>query len=112
MSRYYVNRRQQRREELKREALSIVAFVLLIMASTVCVLRYTSDKDRYYYVDNGYGGYEQVIERPCEVVEINGDEITVVTRNGELFAFYGEDFKVGETILCTFTMANEIIDAQ
>lgn len=111
MSRYFVNRRKQRRDKIK-NALATTLCVVTMMAATIGALNYTAQQDYYYYVDNGHGGYEQLVDRSCEVVEINGDEITVVTNSGELYAFYGDGYKVGTTIICTFTMADEIIDAQ
>lgn len=112
MSKYYVNRRKQKREEFMQELCSVFLCTIMVVLSVVCFLRYTANKDHYYYVDNGYGGYEQVVDRPCYVTEIEGDLVTVETKDGELFAFYGDDYNVGETIICTFDMMDRIIDAR
>ena len=44
----------------------------------------------------------------CKIVEINGDTVTV-EHKGELYAFYGDGYVVGKTIICKFTKDMELV---
>lgn len=104
----------KKRNSLWSEIGAGVLFFLILAVGTSVAIQSYANKDQYYYVDNGSGtGYVQLVDRPCIITEIEGDLVTVETLNGgELYAFYGDDYEVGSEIICTFTMANEIIEAK
>lgn len=52
--------------------------------------------------------YVYVTERICEVTEISGDIVTV-EYDGQLYAFFGYGYKVGQKIVCQFTDDWEIV---
>ena len=53
---------------------------------------------------------ETTFDYACIVIETTEDIVTV-EYNGNLYDFYGDGFKVGNVVMCTFTDNMEIIDA-
>lgn len=66
----------------------------------------------------GFIGYTEhrYTKENCVVVEIEGDEITVVDRLGQGWTFYGEGFQKGEKVnlmmfdSCTGTNTDDVIE--
>lgn len=84
---------------------AILAGGIHAISSTTKEPRYavaTSEKqsDGHWYI--------YVTERICEVTEISGDIVTV-EYDGQLYAFYGYGYSVGQKITCQFTDNWEIV---
>ena len=110
---YYTNRRKAKRKEFLKDLVAMVLFVIIMGGVTVGLLKHNTSKDEYYYTSNGKGSYVQLVDRPCIVTEVDGVRVTVETINGgELYDFYGDGYKVGAEIICTFTMTDELIKAE
>lgn len=110
MSSYYINRRKQRRMAIVKDILAMAIFAVAIGIGTIALVNHQSQKDYYYYTAQG-----EMVDKPCEIVAINGDVITVQTVNGgERYDFYGDSVgEIGDTIICTFTVGrNELVDVQ
>ena len=87
----------------------IACFVSIIMAS------FSNGNDCTYAIaDNSNPDihYVYVTDRVCTVTEISDDIITVETRDGNLYEFYGNGFEVNETVICVFNDADELIDVR
>lgn len=89
------------------------AFVLAMWITVIVVCATRVPNDHYYYISDGHGGWTEMVDRPCVVRSIGSDGVIVETRNGnELYAFDGDGFRVGEKIVCTFNMSDELIDVR
>ena len=107
------NYRRRQREIKRRKALSCCAITVGIIS--VIMLLGSKPADYTYAVasENNPGyAYEYVTDRVCTVTEINGNIITVETRDGNLYEFYGNGYKVGTEIICTFNSADELINTK
>lgn len=106
--------REEQREKRIDTILTILSVIVVCIIFAVSIYANLT-KDYVYAVakENSFGNhYEYVTDRVCTVTEINGDLITVETRNGDLYEFYGDGFEIDETIVCTFNSANELINAE
>jgi hypothetical protein len=118
----YVNANHERKKaeriarENKRKNIIATVVCTTTLAALFMLLLYTKANQDYTYAiaSDNYNGvhYEYVTDRVCTVTEINGDLVTVETKNGNLYKFYGDGYEVDDTIICTFNSANEIINAE
>ena len=102
-------------KKIIKELTETVALTIIICAIFTLPLLASAKQDMTYTIasENCNGvHYEYVIDRVCTVTEIDGELITVETRNGNIYEFYGDGYKVNDTVICTFNSANEIINAE
>jgi hypothetical protein len=109
------------RERKERQRNTISTVLLIVICVFMIVAIYHSNAN----VQDNEGGRNYTTEiqtEPervypteivCKVVEVNESEnIVTVEYNGQRYDFYGNDFLVGETIVCKFTDNMEIVDAE
>ena len=117
VNRNYELKKQQRiAKEIKRKNIISGVVCTTTLAALFMLLLYSKANADYTYTiasENNSGiHYEYVTDRVCTVTEISDDIVTVETRNGNLYEFYGDGYEVNDTVVCTFNSANEIIDAE
>lgn len=114
VNRNYEVKKAQRiaRETKRKNIISGVVCITTLVALFILLLYSKANADYTYAVasnnNSGYA-YEYVTDRVCTVTEISGDIITVETRNGNQYEFYGNGYEINETIVCTFNSADELI---
>lgn len=113
---YEVKKQQRIAKKIKRNNIIAGVVCTTALAALFMLLLYTKANQDYTYAiaSDNYNGvhYEYVTDRVCTVTEIDGDLITVETRSGSLYEFYGDGYEVNDIVVCTFNSANEIIDAE
>lgn len=90
---------------------SVLICVVIVMLGYGIVEKVNNTEPRYAIASTRQINGEHFIyitERVCEVYEINDDLITVEYQ-GNLYDFFGDGYEVGETIVCQFTDAMEIV---
>jgi hypothetical protein len=107
-------RERQDRIELIKNIVGL-ALALLFTVVVLCIYASTTDASNTYTVadETRTDGlhYSYRTDAYCEVVAITVDMIEVEYEDN-IYSFYvdGVDFKVGDTIICTFTENWEVID--
>ena len=108
-------RRNRENYEEIRANIIVAAMCLAIIFMLVFAIKLYLERDYTYAIpcENGNGiHYEYVTDKVCTVTEINDNLITVETREGNLYEFYGTGYKVNDKIICVFNKSNEIIDTK
>ena len=112
-----IRREQREREDRIKLIKNIIGLSICIIFTVVILCIYTSTTDAsstYTVADPSRTDglhYSYRTDAYCEVVAITVDMVEV-EYDGNIYSFYvdGVDFKVGDTIICTFTENWEVID--
>lgn len=86
----------------------------IAISGTIAALLFMAAQSEPRYAiasERGEIHYEYVTERKCEVTNVSGKKVTVAYK-GNLYAFYGEGYKVGDKLICKFTDSMEIVDTE
>ena len=95
--------------EMKRARRKEVIKELVI--STICIIGLVLFLNAFIdYANESYAGTtENTSTEVCTVTEINEDLVTV-HHKGSFYSFYGNGYKVGDSIVCQFTSEMEIVN--
>lgn len=86
----------------------------IAISGTIAALLFMAAQSEPRYAvasERGEMHYEYVTERKCDVVNIYGQKVTVAYK-GNLYAFYGEGYEIGDELICKFTDDYRIVDAE
>lgn len=89
-------------------------FAGIAISGTIATLLFMASHSEPRYAiasERGEIHYEYVTERKCDVVDVFGQKVTV-SYKGNLYAFYGDGYRVGDELICKFTDDYRIVDAE